>query len=309
MAAFAGFYTLLGIALIVFALIPKSPLRKWIKGRARPGVAGSALLGAWLAGFLLLVIFVPATPVPKTTAADTAATQTTAPTTTAKTEEQAAATTAQHPAGAPQDVPADAQKATVARIVDGDTLELSAVAAGAVLGSTQQVDVRLLEIDTPETKDPNEPVQCYGAEASSKLEELAPPGSTVWVQRDEELRDRYGRYLLYLWNADGVFVNLTLVEGGYAKAALYVPNDKHWETISAANYDSRAADEGLWGACAYFGQPEDTPEPSSAPQDEDTYVPAPDPNVDVDKPRSGGKPGCNPLTARDGDGDGIVCET
>lgn len=27
-----------------------------------------------------------------------------------------------------------------------------------------------------------------------------------------------------------------------------------------------------------------------------------------DTPSSGGRPGCNPATARDGDGDGIVCE-
>src|SRR5699024_8279410 len=116
----------------------------------------------------------------------------------------AAAQTAEQETGgdAPGGVPERAQPATVARIVDGDTLALSADRAGPALSTTSQIDVRLLEIDTPETVDPNEPEQCYGQQAAAQLKQLAPPGSTVWVLRDAELTDRYGRYLLYLWNSE-----------------------------------------------------------------------------------------------------------
>lgn len=219
------------------------------------------------------------------------------------------------PAGAPEGVPVGVQKATVVRIVDGDTLELAAVAPGPALESTQQVDVRLLEIDTPETVDPNEPVQCYGAQATQRLTELAPPGSTVWIQRDQELRDRYGRYLLYLWNDAGVFVNLALVQDGYARAVLYEPNDLHWDAISAAESDAQAAGAGLWSACPYFGAPVDTPEPGPEPQPGDdgsgVYLfPPPPPDQD-----------CGSISAHDfqvrpgdphrfdGDGDGVGCES
>src|SRR5699024_7422682 len=116
---------------------------------------------------------------------------------------------------APSGIPEDTQPATVARIVDGDTLELSADHSGPALETTSQVDVRLLEIDTPETVHPTTPEQCYGQQATTRLSELAPPGSTVWIQRDEELTDQYGRYLLYLWNNEGTFVNLSLVQDGY----------------------------------------------------------------------------------------------
>src|SRR5699024_8977878 len=119
-------------------------------------------------------------------------------------------------------------------------LELSAAASGSVLTSTAQVDVRLLEIDTPETVHPSKPVQCYGKQATTRLSELAPPGETVWIQRDEELRDQYGRYLLYLWNSEGTFVNLALVRDGYARALLYEPNDRHWSEISTAENTARA---------------------------------------------------------------------
>lgn len=222
--------------------------------------------------------------------------------------------------GAPERVPREAQEAVVERIVDGDTLELAAVAAGTALADTQQVDVRLLEIDAPETKHPDEPVQCYGAEATRHLRQLAPPGSTVWVQRDAELRDQYGRYLLYLWNADGGFVNLAMVADGYAKAKLYMPNDKHWSRISSADVQARSTGNGQWGACPYFGAPKDTPEPTPEPQ---VPEPEPQPEADVDSylfPPPPPDKDCDDVSAQgfrvrpgdphrfDADGDGIGCE-
>ena len=43
----------------------------------------------------------------------------------------------------------------VVRAVDGDTVAVRALTPGAVLRSTAQVTVRLLEVDTPETVKPN----------------------------------------------------------------------------------------------------------------------------------------------------------
>lgn len=251
-----------------------------------------------------------------TSAAGDATTTGQAPT--ASVTEQGAATSLP-PADAPDEVPANAAKATVARIVDGDTLELAAVAAGAVLGSTQQVDVRLLEIDTPETVHPTEPVQCYGAEASERLTELAPPGSTVWLQRDQELRDQYGRYLLYMWTDQGTFVNLAMVADGYAAATLYEPNDKHWPAISAAEADAKASGAGLWSACPSFGAPLETPEPTPEPQPQPQHdaddggaaylFPPPPPDKDCGSIAASNFPVRPGDPHRfDGDGDGIGCE-
>ena len=126
----------------------------------------------------------------------------------------------------PTGVPAGAQAAIVDRIVDGDTLELHARRAGRVLSSTRLTDVRLLEVDTPETVHPSEPVQCYGPAASDALARLAPVGSTVWVLADQELKDYYDRTLLYLWSDRGdksQFINRALVAKGFAEASLYEP--------------------------------------------------------------------------------------
>lgn len=172
-------------------------------------------------------------------------------------------TTTRADVAAPAQVPGDVQQAVVRRIIDGDTLEVAAVATGPVLTSTGPVDVRLLEIDSPETNDPDRQAQCYGQEATAELTRLAPPGSTVWVQCDRELLDRYDRHLLYLWNAKGEFVNLSMVRSGHAAAVLYPPNDKHWATISSAESTARSASTGGWGTCPVFGRP--APEVTTPP--------------------------------------------
>ncbi len=61
------------------------------------------------------------------------------------------------------------------------------------------------------------------------------------------------------------FVNQALVRGGFARAVLYEPNDRYIDLMREAEADARAADTGLWGACAFFGQPLN-PDPSPPPQ-------------------------------------------
>src|SRR5699024_6084555 len=80
MAAFAGLYLLAGLAVILFAILPNTPLRQWIRSRSRPRVVRWTFLGPWLVGLLLLLIFVPATPPPNTTTTAGADTTTLPPT-------------------------------------------------------------------------------------------------------------------------------------------------------------------------------------------------------------------------------------
>lgn len=132
--------------------------------------------------------------------------------------------------------------ATVAEVVDGDTLRVEV--AGAI------EDVRLLGIDTPETVHPSKPVQCWGPEASARTHELLPVGSEVLLQRDAEARDRYGRLLVYAWRrADHLFVNRALVAEGHARTLAIAPNTTHRAALAAAEHDARRRAAGLWGAC------------------------------------------------------------
>ncbi|WP_253860040.1 thermonuclease family protein [Prauserella alba] len=303
-----AFFMLASIVVAVMALFRRSPVRRWFRSRQHPRRAVVVTTVLWLIAAVILVPKTPAEPTatraeapPRSTAPsrpspEPAPTQTTAPTKTAGPTTTDPGTTERTTkrASAPAGVPADAQRVRVERVVDGDTLEAAAVSAGGVLASTAQVDVRLLQIDAPETKHPSEPEQCYGREATEKLLELAPPGGTIWVQRDEELRDRYGRYLLYVWNHTGVFVNKAMVTEGFAQPELYEPNDKHWPAIRDAGGQARSVAAGLWSACASFGAPEDTQPTSTTPEPAPEPSSAPQPRQQPEQPAPGSEPASEP---------------
>ena len=74
--------------------------------------------------------------------------------------------------------PAEVGTWTVTRISDGDTLHIRAEDRRTLPGG-EDVKVRLLEIDTPETTDPNRPDECFGEEATAALSRLLPVGTEI----------------------------------------------------------------------------------------------------------------------------------
>ena len=104
--------------------------------------------------------------------------------------------------------PADpGQHARVARIVDGDTIEL--------VGGAR---VRFVQIDTPELGSG----ECYSRAAARVLSRMLPVGSTVVLEADPALDqvDAYGRLLRYVWYR-GQNLNVQLVRLGAATVWLY----------------------------------------------------------------------------------------
>jgi len=141
-----------------------------------------------------------------------------------------------------------AAEPTVIAVVDGDTV--------VVRLGRERVPVRLLGVDTPETKDPRRPVQCFGREASDHTASLLPPGTVLRLEHDIETHDAYGRLLAYVWRAsDGLFVNLDLVSGGWADVLSIAPNTLHAEQFRVARDEARAAPRGLWSTCGGPGRP------------------------------------------------------
>ena len=88
----------------------------------------------------------------------------------------------------------DFAKATahpVVRIVDGDTIVVSI--------DNDDVKVRLIGVDTPETVHPSKPVQEYGKEASRFTTNLL-KGEDVYLlyEGEKAQTDKYGRTLAYV---------------------------------------------------------------------------------------------------------------
>jgi micrococcal nuclease len=138
--------------------------------------------------------------------------------------------------------PAPPGTATLARVVDGDTIRVR------IKGREERV--RLVGIDTPESVKPGTPVQCFALAASARTKALLPKGSTVRLVRDVEERDRYGRLLAYVYRArDDLFVNLALAREGYAVVLTVPPNVAHTGEFVAAARDAREHGRGLWSRC------------------------------------------------------------
>jgi endonuclease YncB( thermonuclease family) len=127
-------------------------------------------------------------------------------------------------------------EATVERIVDGDTLVLA-----------EGKRVRLVQIDAPEAQEG----ECFGEEATTALEGLAPPGARVRLEADPALDhvDRFDRLLRYVIR-DGRNVNVELVARG-AAAPYFFQGDRgrHADKLVDAAEAARDGELGLWAAC------------------------------------------------------------
>jgi len=130
---------------------------------------------------------------------------------------------------------------TVINVVDGDTLDL-AVADGRF----DHTRVRLLGMDTPETKDPEAPAMYYGPEATAFAEQLA-GGKEVTVILDTvgDVRDMYGRLLAYIRLDDGRILNEELIVNGLAYADLRFPHSQY-DRYLRLQQEAMEQKAGLW---------------------------------------------------------------
>lgn len=135
----------------------------------------------------------------------------------------------------------DSQRILVTEVIDGDTIKIQT-------GQT----VRLLGIDTPETKDPRRPVGCFGKEASNETKKLL-FGKEIILQKDVSETDKYGRLLRYIYlpleDGQALFVNDYLVRAGFASALTYPPDVKFNEQLREAERFAKQNYRGLWGKC------------------------------------------------------------
>jgi micrococcal nuclease len=138
-----------------------------------------------------------------------------------------------------EDTPPPTAEAFVSRVVDGDTVEVQL--------DGREEDVRYIGVDTPETVKPEEPVQCFGPQASDFNHRLVEQ-QQVRLVFDRERRDVYGRLLAYVYLGDR-FVNAELVRRGLARTLTIPPNDRFAGRFKRLQMAAARAGRGLWGAC------------------------------------------------------------
>ena len=130
-----------------------------------------------------------------------------------------------------------AQTFLVKRVIDGDTIQLS-----------NGERVRLIGVDTPETKHPKKPVEYFGKKASAFTKRMV-EGKVVTLKYDWQSKDKYGRTLAYVYLKDGTLLNAEIIKQGYGHAYTRFPF-KYLEQFKQYEKEARENKRGLWADIA-----------------------------------------------------------
>jgi micrococcal nuclease len=146
--------------------------------------------------------------------------------------------------------PASLPRGRVVWVSDGDTLIVQ-------LGSRRE-RVRLIGVDAPElhesakldrdaerSRRARRDIQADGARARDFTKQRL-LGQTVALEQDVDARDRFGRYLAYVWLEDGTLFNVELVRAGWARTLTMPPNVRHADALVRAQRAARAERKGFW---------------------------------------------------------------
>lgn len=201
-------------------------------------------------------------------------------------------------------------QAVITRIIDGDTFD-------ATIGGSRD-RVRPIGVDAPEATSRVEP---YGREATEFARRWL-FGKNVWLERDVEPRDRYGRLLAYVWLKPPAsrtiteirtkMFNAILLAEGYAQLLTIPPNVRYVDVFRVLQTEARQQGIGLWATAPSVPIAPTAPpalKKKCDPSYPDVCIPSPPPDLD-----------CGDIPFRrfrvlppdphrfDGDKDGIGCE-
>lgn len=124
------------------------------------------------------------------------------------------------------------------KTIDGDTIK--------VLYNGQEINVRYLLIDTPETSHPRLGKQPFGEEAKERNRQLVNSGALTLEFDIGERIDKYDRLLAYVY-VDGKSVQKTLLAEGLARVAyVYPPNTRHLTPFEEAQASAKKQRLGIW---------------------------------------------------------------
>jgi micrococcal nuclease len=142
-------------------------------------------------------------------------------------------------------VPSASQPVALIEVTDGDTIRVDV--------DGQEQPVRLILIDAPETRGPNNSPECFGQEAGTYLSWLLSFGGDLYLETDVSDRDRFGRLLRYVWldfgGGEVYLVNEAMVRAGYAAFSTFPPDLKYVEEMREAGQFAREHGYGLWSGC------------------------------------------------------------
>ncbi len=165
----------------------------------------------------------------------------------------------------------EAAPARIVSVTDGDTVN---VRVGGSLNKTYKV--RVLGVDTPESRKPGTPVECGAREATSAAYFLGFTGATdsngdglldtkggtgvkvsLQTDRSQDLFDGFKRLLAYVDVAAGARgagfprydFGRSIISEGYSRAYTFKKRVKRYGSYKSAETAARSAGKGVWSLC------------------------------------------------------------
>ena len=123
--------------------------------------------------------------------------------------------------------------------VDGDTARF--------ILNKEEIKVRFLAIDTPETKSSTKGEQPYGKEASDYTCKKLKNAKTIELEYDSksDKTDKYGRYLAWVFHDDKL-LQKELVKNGLAKVAYLYSDYKYTDELKKAEESAKKNKKGIY---------------------------------------------------------------
>lgn len=161
--------------------------------------------------------------------------------------------------------------ARIIRVVDGDTVRVSTTGT-----PKKRYTVRLLGIDTPETKKPGTPIECGGPEATSAMFNFsftAPVDSNgdklfdrkggkgvrvkLRTDRTQKIFDRFDRLLAYIDVPAGARgpgipaydISQAVIFLGYSRVYTFKRRVHRYDDYRDVQQQAKAAGRGVWSQC------------------------------------------------------------
>ncbi|KAA6446903.1 thermonuclease family protein [Bacillus swezeyi] len=132
--------------------------------------------------------------------------------------------------------------AHVIHVIDGDTIQVR------LANKTEKI--RMILVDTPETKHPTKPVQPFGIEAANYTTEQL-EGKDVKIELGTKDRDSYNRILAYVYLNSGEMFNKLLIKKGFARVAIFPPNTKYVDEFLKIEEEAKSKKVGIWSVDGY----------------------------------------------------------
>lgn len=144
----------------------------------------------------------------------------------------------------PWELPDDAVPMRVDKVHDGDSINLTKP------DDDWYEQYRLVGIQAPEIQGFRDE-ECFGPESAEFAQELVPVDSIVWIQQDISDKDPNGRFLRHVFIEDErtgehYLLSEVLVQGGYARARSYPPDDLYDDVLREAQEVAQKDRLGMW---------------------------------------------------------------